>query len=277
MPADRKYSAAYYIRNREVLRAKQRQYYVKHSDRIKDQSRAWREARPEAEMARDQHGHARARELRLIRRYGLTQEQYDSMLADQGNLCAVGGSRCEGEELYVDHDHETERVRGLLCQKCNSVLGYARDQVGILRNAINYLLGGTVYILEQMKLSPAQATEMYVKLRDAKAEKDKAHKESLTKIVAAMDRLEAGLLEHLNVNGINSVASDAGTAYRSTQLSATIEDKEAFRKFVIDTEQWEAVDLKANKTFVAAYMEENEEVPPGVKVSQMQTIGVQRK
>ncbi len=134
-----------------------------------------------------------------------------------------------------------------------------------------------MYILEQMKLSPAQATEMYVKLRDAKAEKDKAHKESLTKIVAAMDRLEAGLLEHLNVNGINSVASDAGTAYRSTQLSATIEDKEAFRKFVIDTEQWEAVDLKANKTFVAAYMEENEEVPPGVKVSQMQTIGVQRK
>lgn len=212
-----------------------------------------------------------------MRRYGLTLEQYASMLADQGNLCAIGGSRCEGEELYVDHDHETGRVRGLLCQGCNSVLGYAKDQVGVLKNAISYLLGGSMMILEQMKLSPAQATEMYIKLRDVKAEKDKAHKESLAKVIAAMDKIEAGLLEHLNTNGINSVASDAGTAYRSVQLSTSIEDKEAFRKFVIETEQWDALDWKANKSFVKDYLEENQETPPGVKTSQIQVVGVQRK
>ena len=132
-------------------------------------------------------------------------------------------------------------------------------------------------ILEQMNMTAAQATEIYIKLRDTKKEKDEAHKESLKKIVMAMDRLEAGLLEHLNANGVNSVASDAGTAYKSVMVSASVEDKEAFRKFVVDTEQWEALDIKANKTFVKDYMEENQEVPPGVKVSQIQTVGVQRR
>lgn len=132
-------------------------------------------------------------------------------------------------------------------------------------------------ILEQMQVNAGQATELYIKLRDTKAEKDKAHKESLVKLVSAMDRLEAGLLEYLQISGTNSVASDAGTAYKSTQLSATVEDKTAFMSFVKQTEQFEALDIKANKTFVKEYMEDNQEAPPGIKVSQMATIGVQRK
>lgn len=131
-------------------------------------------------------------------------------------------------------------------------------------------------ILEAINLTPGQATEMYIKLRDTKKQKDDEHKKSLAKLVAAMDKIEAGLLEYLNASGANSIASDAGTAYKQTQVSATIEDKEKFRSFVIETEQWEALDIKANKTFVKQYMEENQEVPPGVKVSQMDTVGVQR-
>ncbi len=132
-------------------------------------------------------------------------------------------------------------------------------------------------ILEQINLSPGQATEMYIKLRDTKKQKDDEHKESLKKLVAAMDKIEAGILEFLNSSGANSIASDAGTAYKSTQISATVEDKELFMSFVKETDQFEALDIKANKTFVKDYMEENQEVPPGVKVSQMSTIGVQRK
>lgn len=132
-------------------------------------------------------------------------------------------------------------------------------------------------ILEAINLTPGQATEMYIKLRDTKKQKDDAHKKSLEKLVAAMDKIEAGLLEYLNASGANSIASDAGTAYKQTQVSATIEDKEKFKQFVIETEQWDALDIKANKTFVKDYMEENQEVPPGVKVSQMDTVGVQRR
>ena len=132
-------------------------------------------------------------------------------------------------------------------------------------------------ILEGLKITPGQATEAYIKLRDKKKERDDAHKDSLKPLVQMMDQIEAGLIEFLNASGSNSIASDHGTAYKAVQVSATVENKETFMAFVRETQQWEALDIKANKTFVKDYMEENEEVPPGVKVSQMQTIGVQRK
>lgn len=132
-------------------------------------------------------------------------------------------------------------------------------------------------ILESLRITPGQATEAYIKLRDKKKEKDDAHKESLKPLVSMMDQIEAGLLEFINASGANSIASDAGTAYKSVQVSASVEDKAAFIAFVKETDQFEALDIKANKTFVKEYMDENQEVPPGVKVSQMQTIGVQRK
>jgi len=132
-------------------------------------------------------------------------------------------------------------------------------------------------LLDTMKLSPAQATEMYIKLRDTKKSRDDAHKESMKKIVEAMDKLEGALLEFLNDSGANSFASDSGTAFKSTHTSATVADKDAFMSFVRETEQWDALDVKANKTFVKDYMDENQEVPPGVKFSSMASIGVQRK
>ena len=132
-------------------------------------------------------------------------------------------------------------------------------------------------LLDQMKMSPAQATDMYIKLRDTKKEKDEAHKLACAKIVAAMDKLEGALLEFLDANGVQNVASAAGTVYKSTQLSATVADKDAFMAFVKDTDQYEALDIKANKTFVKDYLDENQEAPPGVKVSQINTVGVQRK
>jgi hypothetical protein len=198
------------------------------------------------------------------------------MLADQGNLCAIGGSKCEGRELYIDHDHWSGKIRGLVCQGCNSVLGYARDQIGILNNAAEYLRGGRM-LLEQMKLSPVQATELYIKLRDEKKKRDTAHKESLRRLIEAMEKIEGGLLEFLNANGVNSVASDFGTAFKMTEVSATVADKEAFMAFVKETDQFEALDIKCNKTFAKDYVEENQEPPPGVKYTTMATVGVQRK
>ena len=132
-------------------------------------------------------------------------------------------------------------------------------------------------ILETLKITPGQATEAYIKLRDKKKEKDDAHKESMQPLVRMMDQIEAGLLEFLDASGSNSIASDAGTAYKSVKTSTSVADKETFMAFVKETEQWDALDVKCNQTFAKDYMEENEEVPPGVKVSQIATVGVQRK
>lgn len=60
------------------------------------------------------------RKNRLKRTYGLTLKQYDKMIEDQGGVCAIcGGINENGHRLAVDHNHETGKVRGLLCRKCN--------------------------------------------------------------------------------------------------------------------------------------------------------------
>src|SRR3990167_1259914 len=75
-------------------------------------------------------------EKRRAWRYGLTPGYYDEMLKRQLGICAIcGNESCQ----HVDHDHATGKVRGLLCQKCNSLLGMALDNVKILLKAVDYL------------------------------------------------------------------------------------------------------------------------------------------
>lgn len=80
---------------------------------------------------------------KLRRRYGITIDQYEAMLARQVGRCAIcrtdkpGGNG--GRTFHVDHDHATGRVRGLLCSPCNSGLGHLGDSPGRLREALAYL------------------------------------------------------------------------------------------------------------------------------------------
>lgn len=83
-----------------------------------------------------------ARARALFYNYGITVEQYDDLLAAQDGKCAIC-HRTEGdakrERLFVDHDHRTGKVRGLLCGKCNISLGGFNDDTDLLRKAIQFL------------------------------------------------------------------------------------------------------------------------------------------
>ncbi|MGZ6827316.1 MAG: endonuclease domain-containing protein [Mycobacteriales bacterium] len=69
-------------------------------------------------------------------RYGMEDGQWDEMMVDQGDLCAI----CrEAPAAHVDHDHLTGEVRGILCFNCNGGLGQFRDRVDIMLRAIDYL------------------------------------------------------------------------------------------------------------------------------------------
>ena len=73
-------------------------------------------------------------------RYGLTEEEYKGLFTKQENKCAICGCEFnENNKGFVDHSHTSNKVRGLLCTKCNTLLGMANDNIEVLENAIKYL------------------------------------------------------------------------------------------------------------------------------------------
>lgn len=85
--------------------------------------------------------HTRFRGDRLRREYGLSLEKYDELLSQQGGRCAICKHPPSGRTLSVDHDHSTGKVRGLLCNQCNSALGFFNDNEDRLAAALTYLVG----------------------------------------------------------------------------------------------------------------------------------------
>jgi hypothetical protein len=84
----------------------------------------------------------RGRTYSRYRTYGITKEEYDILNTKQGGLCAICGTDKPGrnhQTLYIDHDHSTGKVRGLLCCDCNLLLGYAKDNKTVLLESIKYL------------------------------------------------------------------------------------------------------------------------------------------
>jgi hypothetical protein len=84
------------------------------------------------------------KDTHLRSRYGITEAQFNEMNENQGGLCAIcrrpnlnGFKGTKG--LYVDHCHETKKVRGLLCNHCNRALGLLGDSIESLERAILYL------------------------------------------------------------------------------------------------------------------------------------------
>lgn len=73
-------------------------------------------------------------------RYRTTEKYIYRLYHRQRGLCGVCGDTLAGS-FVVDHDHATGEVRGLLCQSCNKLLGFAFDSVDRLQGAIRYLKG----------------------------------------------------------------------------------------------------------------------------------------
>lgn len=83
----------------------------------------------------------------LLKRYGMTIDEYEAMLSAQGGLCAIcrqpepaiDPRTNKARQLAVDHCHTTGKIRGLLCVLCNQGIGQFRDDPQLLQLAINYL------------------------------------------------------------------------------------------------------------------------------------------
>ena len=113
-----------------------------------DERRERQLARLRERLATDPDHRERVRQSRRKSSYGVTAEQHEAILEAQGGVCAIcGGPPSDDRGYHLDHCHETNRVRGLLCGRCNTALGMLDDDSERLRAALRYLAGADTGIV----------------------------------------------------------------------------------------------------------------------------------
>ena len=142
---------------KEKWNAYMKDYYAKNKDKIREYQnlrlvsgtstkyvKEWRVRNPDSGEKQTKRDRVRSRERMLRKKYGITSDQYNEILATQGGMCAIRG--CEkrpGEigrgALHVDHDHVTNKIRGILCSNHNTALGKVNDSIDQLQAMIDYL------------------------------------------------------------------------------------------------------------------------------------------
>lgn len=104
-------------------------YITNNPERRKANALKWKRANPK-----------NARAARLQREYGITLQEYEALLKQQNNCCAICSCGEPKDKAFcVDHNHQTGAIRSLLCHRCNSALGLADESSARLRNMADYI------------------------------------------------------------------------------------------------------------------------------------------
>lgn len=139
----KKYVAEHKEERREYMRAYGPEWFQKNKEKKRESSRKWRTNNPEKVRAQKEKWKASGGKFYSMLKtlYKISREEYDQMFETQKGCCAICGVHQDDHfrSLSVDHNHETGKVRGLLCGQCNVGMGNLRDDVHILQKAIAYL------------------------------------------------------------------------------------------------------------------------------------------
>jgi hypothetical protein len=120
--------------------------------------------------------------------------------------------------------------------------------------------------------TPAELVARYVALRDAR-QKLRDQEKALT---ARMEKLQGYLLMVMNKLGQDSFSAAGFTAYKTELTTVSVEDREAFMAYVRANEAFDLLEVRAGKEATLAFVEENEDLPPGVKVNMMIKVNVRQ-
>lgn len=114
---------------------------VKNNDRSARWARNNRDRRRKIEVRWRKANPEKVRSQKRKSAYGISTVEWGAIFTAQGRVCGNCGANDPGwyRGWHTDHCHETGEVRGILCHKCNHILGNARDSPEILQRAIEYL------------------------------------------------------------------------------------------------------------------------------------------
>jgi hypothetical protein len=125
-----------------------------------------------------------------------------------------------------------------------------------------------------VKLS--EAVEMYIKMRDKKAQMKAEFEASVAPLNEKMEKLEAKLLDVFNKTGMDSVKTEFGTAYSTVRTTASVADREVFMEYVKANEEWSLLETRVSKTAVEQFRAIHDDLPPGVNVREERVVNVRR-
>jgi hypothetical protein len=129
------YQREYYKQNKEKFSLKDKEYYIKNREKILARQKTYRQNNKE--------------KVQVIRRtsrrkttFGITTEQFNELENKQNGVCAIckkKNLRRTTKDLHIDHNHITNKIRGLLCHNCNTGLGLFKENIELLLIAVQYL------------------------------------------------------------------------------------------------------------------------------------------
>lgn len=129
------YNPKYYAKNAERIKAANKSWRDKNKEKVKKQIKLWQSQNKERKNL--------STVFNRRKRNGFSKELFNKLLLEQNNKCAI----CETEiksnngmdTICADHNHIDNTPRGLLCKRCNILLGHSKDDIELLKKAITYL------------------------------------------------------------------------------------------------------------------------------------------
>lgn len=130
--------------------------------------------------------------------------------------------------------------------------------------------------MKASELPSNQLVDLYIQIRDRRALRKAEYENADAGDKHKQEKIEGILMVRFHNDGVESIRTDAGTAYVSARSAFSVADRDAFRKFVEDNNAWELVEMRAAKTACTQFKEEHNDLPPGLNYSEVKVINVRR-
>lgn len=121
-----------------------------------------------------------------------------------------------------------------------------------------------------------QIIDKYLKIRDEKTKIKEQYQADVAHLDAAMEKIENYLQAEMQKSGLKNLPTELGTAYLSTRTAATVADWDSLLSYVRANDLWTLLEKRVSKTAVEEFVAANDDLPPGVNISQAVVVNVRR-